>query len=370
MDSNLLVRFSTGSTFGELESIRHSSYLWRAVAALSRGDAERLLCFVAEAESIGIDEPFTGELLVELGRLIEADWVTYTEVDHVHRRSLAYVQRHGDEEDDGAEITDEGWERMPEHPICKRWRRDGRFSALRLTDVMRAQELRENRFLDEFFRPWGIIHELKVRLPSPPWHALTFMFNRRKGRNFTQRDRLVLELLSPHLSRIWQSARTRRVLAAALDALELAPETEPHGIVLLGAGDQVEFASPPARRLLRKFFPPASGGMLPAPVGTWLTTGATETLVRETDSGRLIVRRTEAGLLLEERLSGVALTSREQDVLFWVARGKTNAQIAELLWLAPSTVRKHLENVYPKLGVNTRTAAVARFLGLLDAEAS
>jgi DNA-binding CsgD family transcriptional regulator len=75
-------------------------------------------------------------------------------------------------------------------------------------------------------------------------------------------------------------------------------------------------------------------------------------------------------LILEERVEEIPLTARERDVLSWVARGKTNAEIAQLLWLAPSTVRKHLENVYAKLGVNTRTAAVARFLGLLDAEAS
>jgi DNA-binding CsgD family transcriptional regulator len=72
--------------------------------------------------------------------------------------------------------------------------------------------------------------------------------------------------------------------------------------------------------------------------------------------------------VLEEKQSGVELTAREREVLGWVARGKTNPQIAELLWLAPSTVRKHLENVYAKLGVSTRTAAVTRFLGLLDAE--
>jgi DNA-binding CsgD family transcriptional regulator len=66
----------------------------------------------------------------------------------------------------------------------------------------------------------------------------------------------------------------------------------------------------------------------------------------------------------------VELTAREQEVLAWVARGKTNAEIARLLWLSPATVRKHLENVYAKLGVSTRTAAVARFLGLLEAEAS
>jgi DNA-binding NarL/FixJ family response regulator len=40
--------------------------------------------------------------------------------------------------------------------------------------------------------------------------------------------------------------------------------------------------------------------------------------------------------------------------------GKTNAEIAEILWIAPGTIRKHLENVYEKLGVHTRTAAVAR----------
>jgi DNA-binding CsgD family transcriptional regulator len=54
------------------------------------------------------------------------------------------------------------------------------------------------------------------------------------------------------------------------------------------------------------------------------------------------------------------LTPREREILEWVERGKTNAEIAEILWLAPSTVRKHLENAYGKLGVRTRTAAVAR----------
>jgi DNA-binding CsgD family transcriptional regulator len=46
-----------------------------------------------------------------------------------------------------------------------------------------------------------------------------------------------------------------------------------------------------------------------------------------------------------------------------VERGKTNAEIAEILWLSPNTVRKHLENAYGKLGVRTRTAAVARLRG-------
>jgi DNA-binding CsgD family transcriptional regulator len=39
---------------------------------------------------------------------------------------------------------------------------------------------------------------------------------------------------------------------------------------------------------------------------------------------------------------------------------RQRAEIAQILWLSPSTVRKHLENAYGKLGVRTRTAAVAR----------
>jgi DNA-binding NarL/FixJ family response regulator len=53
------------------------------------------------------------------------------------------------------------------------------------------------------------------------------------------------------------------------------------------------------------------------------------------------------------------LTSRETEVLLWVARGKTNRDIAEILGMSPRTVNKHLEHVFEKLGVETRTAAAA-----------
>jgi DNA-binding CsgD family transcriptional regulator len=57
------------------------------------------------------------------------------------------------------------------------------------------------------------------------------------------------------------------------------------------------------------------------------------------------------------------LTEREREVFMLVREGKTNSQIACELWIAPGTVRKHLEHIYRKLGVQSRTAAVARFSG-------
>jgi DNA-binding NarL/FixJ family response regulator len=51
------------------------------------------------------------------------------------------------------------------------------------------------------------------------------------------------------------------------------------------------------------------------------------------------------------------LTPREVDVLGLVAEGLTNAQIAERLFISPRTVHRHLNSVYHKLGVSSRTAA-------------
>ena len=54
------------------------------------------------------------------------------------------------------------------------------------------------------------------------------------------------------------------------------------------------------------------------------------------------------------------LTAREREVLEWVAAGKTNRDIAAIVGAKPRTIEKHLERIYEKLGVETRTAAAAR----------
>jgi DNA-binding CsgD family transcriptional regulator len=345
--------------------MRHSSYLWKAVPALASRDTERLLRFVAEAESLGGADPFTPELLVELGRLVQADWIGYNELDCVRRRMLFYVQRPGDQ-DAGDSLDAESWKLLEEHPICLQHER-GDFRTLKLSDFMTRRELRRTRLYDEWFKPYAIEYELELAIPSPLWHTRTFSFDRDGGRDFSERDRLVLDLLKPHLERLWREARTRRLLEAALDVLDGASEADPRGVVLLGSNREIEFASPPARRLLQKFFPETGAG-LPAPLEDWLGSGATGPLIRRRGGRELAVERSRGTLLLEESQSQIPLTAREREVLQWVARGKTNADIARLLWLSPATVRKHLENVYAKLGVRTRTAAVARFIGLIDAE--
>ena len=57
------------------------------------------------------------------------------------------------------------------------------------------------------------------------------------------------------------------------------------------------------------------------------------------------------------------ITPREREVLTWVGAGKSDRQIADILGMSNRTVQKHLEHIYKKLGVETRTAAVMRALG-------
>jgi DNA-binding NarL/FixJ family response regulator len=63
-----------------------------------------------------------------------------------------------------------------------------------------------------------------------------------------------------------------------------------------------------------------------------------------------------------EQLEALGLTPRESEVLFWVARGKTNDEIATVLGIGLTTVKKHLESTYAKLGVENRTTAAAMAL--------
>lgn len=65
-------------------------------------------------------------------------------------------------------------------------------------------------------------------------------------------------------------------------------------------------------------------------------------------------------------VSPPGLTLREGEVMHWLACGKTDTDIAALLSISPRTVQKHLEHVYVKLGVETRTAAVMRALAIRD----
>jgi DNA-binding response OmpR family regulator/DNA-binding CsgD family transcriptional regulator len=82
----------------------------------------------------------------------------------------------------------------------------------------------------------------------------------------------------------------------------------------------------------------------------------------------LIVMREVSDLAIIESMGlNFKLTAREAEVLYWVVKGKINRDIADILGASPATVKKHLERVFSKLGVETRTSAAAMALNRIRA---
>ena len=172
------------------------------------------------------------------------------------------------------------------------------------------------------------------------------------------------------LVRLATHARNARVARMAQDAVDLGGL----GVLMLDARGRVAWRSPQAAKWLGECFPEANG----EPPADWLgrllalSTGD-EHAVPGAGTDRIVARSLgragvgETMLILQrrdaaagdDRLANAALTPRETEVLSWVAKGKTNRDIAEILGMSPRTVNKHLEHVFEKLGVETRAAAAA-----------
>jgi CheY-like chemotaxis protein/DNA-binding CsgD family transcriptional regulator len=108
----------------------------------------------------------------------------------------------------------------------------------------------------------------------------------------------------------------------------------------------------------------AGAGPAPTATATTITGGARQLVCtlqgRTTDEDWLVVlREVSDAATVDAIVLTFRLTLRESEVLYWVAKGKTNRDIGDILGSSPATVKKHLERVYEKLGVETRTAAAA-----------
>jgi DNA-binding CsgD family transcriptional regulator len=343
---------------------------------LGVGDLQGALRVVQQAAAEMGPEPFPVHVLEGLRVLVGCDWASYCELDRRDRQQLGLVECPVFD----VQLPDEEaifWRIVDQHPLC-RAQKHGRFDALKLSDFHGRRELHRLEVYADWFRPLGIEYELEVAIPSPLEHTKTFLFDDQR-RDFGERERALLNLLQPHLAQLHRAAAVRRVADSARAVLEDGRDLGGHGVLMVDAQGVVEVASPQARRLLDDYVADAGGTRLPAALTRWLEeqraaarAGRTPTgLSIDGPSGTLIIDLDRRGatdvILLSERTAPdhdpAALSTREREVLALVRDGLRNAEIAEALWVSPATVRKHLENIYEKLDVHTRTAAVARVHG-------
>ncbi|MEY8877807.1 MAG: response regulator [Leptothrix sp. (in: b-proteobacteria)] len=165
---------------------------------------------------------------------------------------------------------------------------------------------------------------------------------------------------------LWQTALARQMLASAEDpAGRRAPtallswmQRETPRLVAASASASgvtgaAGVASPAA-------LPPSPATEIETPAGRLRCT-----LQESTGDGEwlVVLRESDDARIVEALMLAFRLTTREAEVLYWIAKGKTNRDIGEILGSSPATVKKHLEHVYEKLGVETRNAATAVAIG-------
>jgi len=124
------------------------------------------------------------------------------------------------------------------------------------------------------------------------------------------------------------------------------------------------WCTPQAEKRLRDALPDFSAARFVLPRNNSLEVAGrvlTFTFLSRTGPDEYLYRLTETGGGQEEAFirQYLSLTTREAEVLIWIARGKSNRDISDILGISPRTVNKHLEQIFNKLGVENRASAAA-----------
>ncbi len=327
-----------------------------------------------------VEEPadFGRVALRALASVVAFDLGSFNEIDPEVPRA-AFSAYPDDGEAMPPEILEAFSDLVQQNPILQHQRISGDGSARRLSDFLSQEALHRLELYKRVYRPMGVEFQVAVGLTAKAPLIIAFALNR-KHADFIDDELVLLDSLRPHLIQGYRNVQAMAALRSIGGALAEVGKAvivlDAHGV----AGDPPSWAL----QVIQEHFGPQSASGLPQPVWDWVE----EERRGGFDDGRprihrplsnvardrqLVIRfvpgvpgRAEA-LVLDERepergaadLRRLGLTAREADLLWLLTRGEATVEMADQLGVASGTVNKHLQNIYRKLGVTSRTAAVA-----------
>lgn len=360
--------------------------------SLCRQDLERLLDLVGEIYACRSVEALRVTLLSRLHALVQSEISAWNEYGVIWPQVSAGAVRYvadpiGADPPGGAEVLNQ---HLDEHPIIAHYRNTGDGSAVMISDFLSARQYHSRALYFDFFRfATPRIEDILTIHVRPRRSTLVAVALCRDRRTFTERDRALMNVVRRHVGQAYRNIMRLEVARARL--VGASPQSGPTGWEVVVIDERSRFAgiSDRARRWLKEYFPARDTLVVPDRIRRWIADqqshlnaagaengGHTAPLVVEHPGRRLVVtmlpdRGGNTLVLAEERtasdaasLRSLGLTTRETEVLYWVSRGRTNAEIASILDIRPRTVGKHLERIFERLGVENRTAAASRALDL------
>lgn len=273
-----------------------------------------------------------------------------------------------------------------EHPSATHpnWRIPGRVHTL--SDFLTTPQLhRLEGLYQQLMRPLGLEEQIGFGLVLSSPRPVGFVLFRDR-RSFSERERGLLEVLHPHLLQAYTNAQALTQRQAEM--AQLKQSLDQTSLIILTSAGQVQVMTRRAEALLLKYFQPLgeSGYHLPDTLQRWVNYQLSSTAklassrspLRVEHAGQALTIRLfcdhlgeNSWLLLVEEVptplsadlfEGLGLSPREAEVLFWLVQNKCPQEIATRLSCRCGTVKKHLEHIYKKLGVQTRLAAVTQAL--------
>lgn len=369
-----------------------------------REDLEGALDFVRDLYDYRELDGFLERTMESLRRLFKADRVVIGNFD-VERQTARLTMLPAVVKDNDGTIDGKmngalgGLERaFGSHPLYRYFLQTGDGLAQRISQVMTTSQFQRHVEHDEFTRQLGGKYQMGLFFAAGP-SVITAVLLARSRSDFTERDRALLNRLYTHLVQAFRNGATLTRLARDVDELVDMLEGPTSSVIVLSGDSRIRRWTQQAKAWIAKYCRtpfPAEPDRLPECFAQWyrrqvellaqetLPPRPCEPLIVDKDGRQLTVQlipdhfRDEHLLLLNEKRSDTSwsvlaeygLTPRESEVLAWVAKGKTNAEVGAILKMSVRTVQKHLEHVYQKLGVETRTTATVRMLKMLDAEPS
>lgn len=254
-----------------------------------------------------------------------------------------------------------------EHPVLDRFAAGHTHQALRMTDVIRPATFERTELYRRFYSVFGIRHQLIAPVDVGPRRFVALALFRQRL-PFTDANLRRLNSLVPALQVAWRSAvqleETQR------DAFQQLG----YHIVPLSPGFGGPPVPPPLQDLLARHWGTLQWertldswmqtirNSRPSPDDTpvvWEAEGGLELRsIRLTDDEQALALRPTAARTHRRSSAWNRLSPREQGVAEWLVEGKTSAVVARLLGVTEATVRKHLEHIYAKLGVENRASAI------------
>ena len=336
-----------------------------------QSDLRQVLDLIGECADAA-DVPSFGKAVLGVARLVPGA-VAFNEIDLARRTATAVKDRPGL---GGAASVAEFARLAHQNPLVVH----GGFGdpPLTISDMLSTRSFRALELYEVVFAPNDFEDQIAIHLSPVPDRVAGIAINRER-RGYSARDRALLELLAPHLSRAYEHSLERARATAVRAMLERGLGDAGTGAIVINPDGSVDRVDEHAEGILRHYFGARTEGEIPTPIRDWL---ALEDGIRgrfgaeDGEGRRLSIRLVTHGsdgapwraLLLDEwgsdptpdQLRALGLTAREAEVLAWVARGKSDAAIGNLLSISPRTANKHLEHVYRKLGVSSRAEAVAK----------